>query len=254
MDNENGHMTDGAVQSWEMGDDPHVHLENLKFNYGLRRILFLIVLGGSLFSGTKLWPEISRYLRYGEPTDVGDIREIWATENEKKGNNACVKGCPDALKIKNGSFVRMTGFVPTMTRTDATNFNEFFCPLFNIVVQTSQTLPAPPMKINNLDGRFLGLISTKRARVENLDVKVTMQGLLYRREHAPSSMKDSLWTWEKGEYPRSVSWVLIDGFDPSFRTSVLWIYAGAIFLVISSLVFMLRSRRRYLNFRQYLNM
>jgi len=253
VDNEHGDSAGPTVQSWDMGDDPHVHLENLKFNYGLRRILFLVVLGGSLFSAAKLWSELNLYLKYSEPTEIGNIRDIWVEENNRRGDDACVQGCPDALKLKNGSFVRMNGFVPTMTRTDQRHFNEFFCPLFNMVVRTSRTVPAQPLQVPEIDGRFVGLVSKRRARMENLMVDMTVEGLLYKADEAPIDLKDSIWSWENSDYPRKVSWFLVDGFDPSIHKRVVWIYLGAIFLVLSSFVFMYRSRRRYLNFREFLN-
>jgi len=226
-------------QSYEPGGDPYVALEGLRFNYTLRKLLFIgaLLLGG--FVALNFKDSFFYYLenRSG-PVPLGDARAKYIQGDRE-------------IAPEHGGYVSLDNAIPTVYRSyvmeragNERPYTEFLCPVFDVVVRTSRGLPSPPSsnRTMQVDSRLLPLLQAQRANIDNLNVRFSAEGRIYRMDKVAgefSGLVSFYRPWIKK--PASAAWILVDGDVPDVR--ILWVYIGIFLVIVFTGVLMLRARR-----------
>jgi len=218
---------------FEPTEDPHVALEQALTVLRFRVVLFVLSL---FFAGAMCWmvrDEVSfALLSPSEPARVGDVRALW------------MAGSKD-LAADHNSYVTVENLVPT--RTVATEDRTYFLsPLYDILVRTPRPLPVPPQRLDSvaLDPSLLRLVQERRAFPENLLVRFDVTGRLMRLDKAPRWTRRIRRAYTPYlRHPESKAWLLLDGEHPSDCLGYVWVYAGALLLLLLTGAYVLRARR-----------
>jgi hypothetical protein len=183
--------------------------------------------------------------------DLGNAREHWLAKNMD-------------LKARSGQYVRMEGLIPTRYRVgeDGDNeiyFTDYFCPIFNIAVRTTEIPPAQPdfggrQYLGKFPQEFLALVQTRRVHVENLHVHASIEGRIYRMDEAPSFVSDMVDFYRPYlDRPINEAWIVLDGVTPASVRYVWWVALAFIALILVSAWWLLRVRSRLHDMAQNLH-
>jgi len=253
-------------------DEPGYGLARMhRANYGVRlRFLFSLVLVSVtalvMFSSRS---ELAYWLTSGEPTDLGDLRARWAAGER-------------TLDARSNAHVSASGLVPTRVYVAAAKGDDgrptpreqanriFFCPLFNLVVQTRGPVPEPEWhRLGGLeiDHRFADLVRTGLVDAADLTVSVSASGRLLRGADVPQHLRrfvtlyhDRLFSMPEPGMDLDVPverrsrldrppmdpdhiWVLVDGEVPSDKALIGLLWGLAAIVPLVSILFLLRAIR-----------
>ncbi|MCA9514317.1 MAG: hypothetical protein KC635_05195 [Myxococcales bacterium] len=252
------------------------YIRQLRYGVRLRLIVSCVLLLVTGFVMYSTRHELGYLLESDTPQDLGSLRERWIAGER-------TLPVEDNSYVSLGDLVITRVFVASQTGDDGKPVPQdqaesvFFCPLFNVIVQTHQQLPARPwnrLSEIELDSRLIGLVRTGLADASDLALSFSGTGRLVRGDTVPKPMKrfvalyhDLLFTEPGAEGAAAASdptvdrrsrtdrptlasdeiWVLVDGEKPSDKRifGILWAFAPIVPLV--SLFFLLRairSRRR----------
>ena len=219
---------------FEMTADPYAALEQASMVVRFRALLFVLSL---VFAGAMCWmvrDEVAFALfSPDEPALVGDVRALWLAGRT-------------SLDAEHNSYVWVENLVPT--RTVATEDHTYFLsPIYDILVRTPRPLPAPPQRLDsiNVDPRMLGLVQERWAFPENLLVRFDVKGRLLRLDRAPRwtrRIRKAFHPYMK--HPEHEAWLLIDGDEPGDALTYVWVYVGALVLLLLTGAYVLRSMRQ----------
>lgn len=263
-------VRDGAP---DLGDDEpgrrEGYLRQLRYGVRLRLVVSCVLLMVTGFVMYSTRSELAYLLESDTPQELGSLRDRWIAGER-------------TLAVDDNSYVSLSGLVITrvyVSRTDADGKpvpagqaeSVFFCPLFNIVVQTHQELPSRPwnrLSEIELDGRLMELVRTGLADASDLALSFSGTGRLVRGDTVAKPMArfvhlyhDLLFSdpgagaaaggqpaerHSRADRPPLAAdemWVFIDGEKPSDKSifGILWLFAPIVPLV--SLFFLLRAIR-----------
>jgi hypothetical protein len=123
--------------------------------------------------------------------------------------------------------------------------NYFICPLFNIIVQTTQPFPEAPghrMSSTVIQKEFLPLIQQRKAFPTDLTATFEGKGRLLSYEDAAPGLKDTIKQFamrlkkDPGEF-----WIFLDGQSPDDLAFFRWVWLGCIVVPMIPLFLFLRA-------------
>ena len=132
----------------------------------IRRISLVILVTLAAMGLSQSWSDFAYFFTSSEPVEVGDIRKAYLAD--------------DPLPVlEHNSFVAIDSLIPTSV-FDSPSHRFFFCPLYNIIVQTQQDIPAKQahksyFEIEAGEGRIL---EEKLAFIWDLPIRMDMTGRL----------------------------------------------------------------------------
>jgi hypothetical protein len=218
---------------FELSEDPYAALEQALTVLRFRVVLCVLSM---VFAGVMCWmvrDEVAFALfSPSEPARVGDVRALWMAGRA-------------SIDADHNSYVTVENLVPT--RTVATEDRTYFLsPLYDILVRTPKPLPVPPQRLDSVvvDPSLLSLVQNRRAFPENLLVRFDVTGRMMRLDKAPR------WTRRIRKaytpyltHPEHKAWLLIDDVHPRDCLGYVWVYVGALILVLLTGAYVLRARR-----------
>lgn len=241
---------DGAPAPAEPGAR-EAKLRLLSYGVRLRLVVSVVLIGVTAFFMYKTRDSFSYWLT-GDPAELGDLREAWATGTRQ-------------LDVPSNTYVHLDGLVISRVYTqsrgpeaDATKdepiYKLFFDPMFNIVVRTTRDLPRPKwnhMGMMEIDDRLIDLIKQKRVFPSDLTVAFGGNGRLIRASDVPEDMRRAVNTYARDTKLEADNlWVFLDDDTPSKHSlaGIVWGLAAIVPLV--SLFFLLRAIRLRARYRR----
>jgi hypothetical protein len=186
-------------------NDPHLQLVRLKRGRALRTLVFVSLLGLTLFSVWKGRSELAYAFSSSQPIDLGHVALAFAT------------GVPDPEALPNNRYVTVDGLLVT-GESEAGKHAYFMCPLYGIIVQTKRALPEEPVATQaylEVDSKFVPLLEKRKAFPQDLTEFFQVKGRLIRYDSAPA------WSRPVGEFYQNVlpgrlqdAWFLADDEAP----------------------------------------
>ncbi|PKN54907.1 MAG: hypothetical protein CVU56_24085 [Deltaproteobacteria bacterium HGW-Deltaproteobacteria-14] len=243
---------DGAAAAPEPGAR-EAKLRLLSYGVQLRLVVSVVLIGITAFFMYKTRDSFSYWLT-GDPAELGDLREAWATGTRQ-------------LDVPSNTYVHLDGLVISRVYTqsrgpdadptaDEPVYKLFFDPMFNIVVRTTRDLPRPKwnhMGMMEIDDRFIDLIKQKRVFPSDLTVSFGGNGRLIQASDVPEDMRRAMNTYARDTKLEADNlWVFLDDDTPSKHSlaGIVWGLAAIVPLV--SLFFLLRAIRLRARYRQQL--
>ncbi len=228
--------------SYELRQDPYALLEQARFHYKLRQVIFVVLLG---LTAMFIWSHrdnLGLALDMSAPVDLGNARSHYLAKNMDLG-------------AENGQYIKMEGLIPTRYRVGegeggSVYFTDYFCPIFNIAVRTREIPPPQPdfqgrQYLGGFPPEYIELIQRRRVHVENLQVHASVEGRIFRMDMAPAYVRDMVDYYERFlDRPVHQSWIVVDGLTPASVRYLLWVVLTFLGLDIVAVWWLLRLRRR----------
>ena len=170
----------------------------------IRRISLIILVTLAGMGLTQSWSDFSYFFASSEPVQVGDIRKAYLSDDPLPA-------------LQNNAFVDIDSLIPTSV-FDSPSHRFFFCPLYNIIVQTAQSIPAKQahksyFEIEAGEGRIL---EEKLAFIWDLPIRIDVAGRLMEVDALPARY-NRIWKAFQHEVdfrPDKPVFVLVDGETP----------------------------------------
>ncbi len=174
--------------------------------------------------------------------DYGDLRERWI-DGERPGDGTYPE-------LVHNSWVRFENGIMTEERESSTGTFFFFEPMLKAVIVTTRPLPEKSPRIAQMHAGFSDLVNTRWILVRDLTAGFSGQGRLVRADQAPRRYQGLIDAY-KG-YLRlgtrlpadQTLWLILDGAEPRGQAVYVGIYVVALLVMMLSIVFWLRARRR----------
>jgi hypothetical protein len=209
---------------------------------GIRRFsLFILLTLAGLGIGNS-YSDFSYFLRSSEPVEVGDVRDAYIAD--------------DPLDVlEHNQFVHVENLIPTSV-FDSSKFRFYFCPLYKVIVRTTQPVPAKAthksyFEIEEGEERIL---EEKLAFVWDLPIHMNATGRLLSVDALPGRYQQ-IWRSfrnELGERADGKVYLLIDGEEPADFIWFLLAYLASFGLIYFSWTGYVGARRRERRLREEL--
>ncbi len=228
--------------SYELRQDPYALLEQARFNYTLRKAIIGVLIGLTTFFIWTHREDLRFAFHTADPIDLGNVRTHYEAQKTTLG-------------AQHGQYVKLSGLIPTRYRVgqgedEGVHFTDYFCPIFNIAVRTTEIPPAPPdfngrQFLGTFPSEYIDLVQKRRVHVENLHVHASVEGRIYRMDQPPAYADDVADYYEKHlDRPIQESWIMLDGLTPASVRHILWIALGFIGVALFAIWGLVRARRR----------
>ncbi len=185
-----------------------------------------------------------------QPQDLGHVGERY------------IAGDTD-LGVTSNSYVKVSGMFLTHELqavgskedekgedvADETSRKYFICPLYDIVVQTTQPLPDKAWGRNvSIDGAFIDLINRRRAFPQDLTVTIDGAGRMFKLKEAPEWARRMVRRWYLEQLRVSVDpdkvLFFMDGETPDKYSKYAYFWGFAAIAPIIPLLLLFRALRR----------
>lgn len=221
-----------------------------RFQLDPLRLLVTLTLFLTVMSGYFMWQtryEVGYWLSSGDtPVEVGDLRDRYRAGQTE-------------LDTTSNRYAHVHGLLTTFEHVPTEDESQprqaprpggepwfFVCPLYDIVVRTTQPPLDKPFSIHiEVDAAFLPLIEARRAYPADLVVAMEATGRLVRAEELPWWHQRNVRRVAVAAHrdPRAV-WVLLDGDRPEAYRAFGLLWLGAPLAPLLSLLLLWRSWRR----------
>jgi len=153
---------------------------------GIRRISLLILLVISVLGLSSSFTDFAYFLSSSDPAQLGNVREAYVQDDPLE-------------EMEHNRYVRMEAMIPTSV-FDSAKHRFFFCPLYNVIVQTGQEIREKQthksyFEIAPGEERIL---KEKLAFVWDLALRLDIQGRLLSVDHLPSRYQN-IWNSFRNE-------------------------------------------------------
>ena len=200
----------------------------------LKRILFMVVLGISIFSIFFTWQDLVYFMKsFQDPVELGNLREKIKT----------VK----TLELDNNSYIKFSGAIVSREATSKSGkYSFFYCPLYKMIVQTEKDLPPKKHTLTvGIPEHLFYLVNGKKIFPFDLTASFAGEGRLYRALSAPSKLKDLIrYFLRQVDDPPEEVYFFVDGNKPVANWNYALLFVCSLFALLIGLIVLYRTYRR----------
>ena len=196
----------------------------------VRRILLAdLVLLLSVLGLYKERHSVLYMLTWQEPTDIGDVRELYVSGTRE-------------LPASPGTYVRVRNLLVTHDelKSSSGKYRFFFCPIFNILVRTTRPLPEPPIRISRVEipEGLEFLVEQNKVEIIDFGRSFDAEGMLLRLRDMPGFESGieafALERLRLSQEEIEEAWGLLDGETPQNQYLAMFMLALAVLGVLVS--------------------
>ncbi|MFT7624131.1 MAG: hypothetical protein ACI9WU_003318 [Myxococcota bacterium] len=176
-----------------------------------------------------------------EITDLGDIRARWEA-GERPGDDAFPA-------LTHNTWMRYENGIMIEEREGATGTFYFFDPILKAVVVTRRDLPEKNPRTASIHVSFAELISNRWILPRDVSAAFSGQGRLLRAKDAPRRYSNIVKAYREylvldTRMGDETLWLFLDGAEPKSQGTYAAIYGIALAVILLSIFFYWRARRR----------
>lgn len=226
--------------------DPEEEARRLMLRRGLRFLMLLVV------TLVAIWAMASSYgnMRYAlssdeQATDLGDLRQRVGRENPHLAD--LPTGAVRPLDVPSNTRARLEGAVITLEAVSKNgSYSYFYSPLYKIIVQTPQQLPAKnPGRSVGVPQHLLYLVLNRDIFPYDLTASFRGDGRMFRALDVPAAVRPVLdFYLPRVDVPAQELYVFFDGDTPDANFKYIFVWVGALLVFAAALFMFIRTLRR----------